>query len=227
MPAALPSAMRCHVCVTLVAMASAQFGTIQIDWTGREDGSQEPVVVGVEHDARHQHSEREAMPRQRGAAMRERLLLAERALVASLADGDRAVPALWAHWFGEEGEVARESIQDANEVLDDPAGAGEASSLLQLIDEFPEWAEPINRLATLRYLQGRFDESVALCERVLALKPWHFGALSGIIMCHTELRAFDEAKRWSELAMPPIQSTAQRAQWVQRALAAIDSRLAK
>jgi len=35
-----------------------------------------------------------------------------------------------------------------------------------LADEFEDWAEPKNRLATVLYLRNELDEAVRLCERV-------------------------------------------------------------
>ena len=43
-----------------------------------------------------------------------------------------------------------------------------------------DWAEAWNKRATLLYLQGRDDESVAAIGRVLEIEPRHFGALSGM-----------------------------------------------
>ncbi|MGB1356098.1 MAG: hypothetical protein ACPG7P_02310, partial [Candidatus Puniceispirillaceae bacterium] len=57
---------------------------------------------------------------------------------------------------------ARDALQAAD---------GKAVALTALMDEFPDWAEPTNRLATLRYMEGEFAESVQLCLRVLRLKP--------------------------------------------------------
>ena len=45
--------------------------------------------------------------------------------------------------------------------------------------QWPEWAEAANKLATVEYLLGELAASAAHCRRVLELKPWHFGALSG------------------------------------------------
>ena len=57
----------------------------------------------------------------------------------------------------------------------------------------------------------------------LALKPWHFGALSGIILCHTELEDKAMAERWAAHAMPK-RGTAEREDWVRRQLKVIDSK---
>lgn len=150
---------------SVVALAAAQFGTIQIDWTSQQDGTQLPVVVG----SRATMPEVPAEPVTRDRSQHERTLLAERDLVSALAEPwpryERAQAALWEHWFGEEGLEARSLIEDAAQALDDPEAAGEAPQLMKLISAYPLWAEPINRLATLRFLQHRFDESIVLCER--------------------------------------------------------------
>ncbi len=44
----------------------------------------------------------------------------------------------------------------------------------------PDYAEGWNRRATILYQLGRLDESKADAEKVVALEPRHFGALSGL-----------------------------------------------
>jgi hypothetical protein len=186
------------------------------------------------------------------------LLREERYFIAALAEPrpDWAQAALWQLWFDEEGHYARELIDEAAQALDDPLTAGEAPRLSELMTTFPEWAEPVNRFATLRFLQQRFDESVELCERewprvsqarqrrmpltldtcafdtlarvagVLQLKPWHFGALSGIVMCHVKLDNLGEAKAWAAKAMPE-EGSSERGEWVAGMLQIIDGRLAE
>ena len=155
----------------------------------------------------------------------------ERELVAGLADvwpkHEIAQKKLWQHWYGEEGEAATDDLV---------AAEGDASALLKLMEEYPDWVEPQNRLATLRYMDGDYEDSVSLCLRILRNKPWHFGAAGGIVMCYVKLAEqsnvlrrgalVEEANRWALEAMPP-QAGRQREEWVERMLASIDAKLAE
>ncbi len=84
--------------------------------------------------------------------------------------------------------------------------------------------EPVNRLATLRFLEGDFEDSARLCLRVLHDKPWHFGASSGIVMVYAQMGNKDDAKRWARHAIPP--PGPDRQGWVSRMLTLLDARLA-
>lgn len=50
----------------------------------------------------------------------------------------------------------------------------------QLIDGAPEYSEAWNKRATIHYLMGNDDDSVADIRETLALEPKHFGAISGL-----------------------------------------------
>lgn len=52
--------------------------------------------------------------------------------------------------------------------------------LARLLRRRPDWAEAWNKFATLLYLSGRDDESVAAIHRTLEIEPRHFGAICGL-----------------------------------------------
>jgi tetratricopeptide (TPR) repeat protein len=69
-----------------------------------------------------------------------------------------------------------------------------ASLLDQLIEGEPEWAEAWNQRATIRYMVRDFEGSLADIDRVLALEPKHFGALSGQAMILMHQGKMEEGK---------------------------------
>src|SRR5690606_40202851 len=62
-------------------------------------------------------------------------------------------------------------------------GNGNIAEALRLLDilvvDYPDYAEGWNQRATIHYMMGNLDLSIADCAKVLALEPRHFGALSG------------------------------------------------
>jgi tetratricopeptide (TPR) repeat protein len=65
----------------------------------------------------------------------------------------------------------------------------------------PDFAEGWNRRATVYFLAGLFEESIADCGEVLRRNPLHFGALSGMGEIHLQLEQYDEALRWYRRAL--------------------------
>lgn len=148
--------------------------------------------------------------------------LAEIQLLAHLNDGDEPVNDILELWFAERGPRAAGLLRRADDLINEGHEEwGEAESILRsLIEEYGVYfAEPINRLATLYYLQGRLEESLTLNKMVLGVKPWHFGALSHIVMVYAALGDSNSARQWAAFRLPMFShggSNRRRTRWVER-----------
>jgi hypothetical protein len=150
--------------------------------------------------------------------------LAEVELLRDLLDGNEAVPILQDFWVHERGAAAAARLLQADALAARPTTWPEAEAvLLQLVATHGvHWAEPVNRLATLYFIQGRLDESEKLCHTVLRVKPWHFGALSGLVLVYGQMQNFERARHWAELRLPPLSPKSGpqplRHEWVKRSV---------
>jgi tetratricopeptide (TPR) repeat protein len=119
---------------------------------------------------------------------------------ASAAQAPRIEPQIWSAWM--QGGTAAENdvlaLATASLNLGAlPLAEKQLNALLATQKNFPEaW----NKRATLYFMMGRLDESLADIEKVLELEPRHFGALSGRGMIYQRqgknaeaLAAFKEA----------------------------------
>jgi tetratricopeptide (TPR) repeat protein len=71
----------------------------------------------------------------------------------------------------------------------------------EMIAQAPDFAEAWNKRATVNWLLGNQQSSLADIERTLALEPRHFGALSGRGLVYTELEEWDLALESFEAAL--------------------------
>ena len=152
---------------------------------------------------------------------------AEIYLLGKLVNGDEVMEDLWTLWYYEQGVPAGDALREVEErFMGTPKQWPQAEeAMVELIHQYGNtWAEPINRLATLYYLQGRMMESEQLCRVVLSIKPWHFGALSGLVMVYASLHKTDQARQWASRRLPSVAQSSsaatqnpRRTQWVLRA----------
>jgi len=138
---------------------------------------------------------------------RERRLV-EIQLLRSLFEGDDAVSELWNHWYSERGYVAKSRLEEIGGKFTDPKNWDECErDLIKLIDEYGVYfVEPVNLLATLYFLRGKLELSYKLCQIVLDLKPYHVGALSGIVQVSLGLNDLTESRRWAQKRLPKLSS---------------------
>jgi tetratricopeptide (TPR) repeat protein len=79
---------------------------------------------------------------------------------------------------------------------------GEAIALLNdIVAKKPEFAEGWNRRATVHYLAGDLQKSIADCDQVLKRNPGHFGALSGLGQIYLQLDDEEKALAWFRRAL--------------------------
>ena len=111
-------------------------------------------------------------------------------LARVLHDEDRpaarmAGDALWQIWFRGGTDEQNAELQ---RVLHLPDFLEILAGLDDLTREAPRFAEVFNQRAILYFRRGEFPRSVADCERVLELNPYHFGAQAGMGQCFMKLR---------------------------------------
>jgi len=162
--------------------------------------------------------------------IRHKRLEAELELIESLTSSDAAIKNLWALWFSERGPDAARVLLRAEELssqavlgnsqvpVDGDKRLQEAEDLLwDLIEKYGVyWVEPVNRLATIMYVRGKFQDSKRLCEVVLSVKPWHVGALNGIVMACAAMNDVTTARAWAEKRLPPLQESYDELVWSRR-----------
>jgi tetratricopeptide (TPR) repeat protein len=137
------------------------------------------VAVG---EAAGQSSAPPAIPDENAAVARARRLDALFAALKSTKveeEADTMVAEIWRLWLQSGNSEVDAQMQRAILLM-----ASEPAMAMPILDDIvtrlPDWAEGWNKRATVLYLIGEYDRSLADCDRVLALEPRHFGALAGI-----------------------------------------------
>jgi tetratricopeptide (TPR) repeat protein len=108
-------------------------------------------------------------------------------------EGDAIVSDIWKLWLQSGSPVIDARMQEATKLM----AYGFLPMALEALDEIvagaPQWAEGWNKRATVHFLLGHHDRSLADIDRVLALEPRHFGALAGIGLIRTDKGELREA----------------------------------
>jgi len=89
------------------------------------------------------------------------------------------VPQIWDHWLTAPDEAAQQVLDAALDRRRVADFLGALVHLDKLIHAYPDYAEGWNQRATVYFLIGDFEASLADVAETLAREPRHFGALSG------------------------------------------------
>ena len=94
---------------------------------------------------------------------------------------------IWTIW-------AKSGDSDLDQVLEVGSRAmalGDVGTALKIFDvvvrKAPRFAEGWNKRATVHYMMGNYEASLADIDRTLELEPHHFGALAGLGLVNIEL----------------------------------------
>ena len=116
-----------------------------------------------------------------------------------------ATAGLWECWLDEEGPAARRRIDEGVQLMNGGQLEGALEIFVELVKEYPRWAEAHNKRATVLYLLGNARLSYQACKLVVEMKPNHFGAWNGMALCAAQLEkwkpALDAARQ--ALALQP------------------------
>jgi tetratricopeptide (TPR) repeat protein len=119
---------------------------------------------------------------------------------------------IWEIWCEASDSTARTLMQWGMTALDENRLEVAEQAFSRVVIYDAEFAEGWNKRATVRFVMGDFEGSVADIERALTLEPRHFGALSGlgqIMMRYDELRGAVRAFEAALAVNPHLASVGQ------------------
>lgn len=119
-------------------------------------------------------------------------------LLAALKHPDEAIRQqatadLWQTWFDQKGASGSQLLLQGQRLISQGQMREAEQLLSELVDHLPDFAEAWNQRAVLYFLQHRYRDSIADCEQVITLVPYHFGALHGLGLCHAALGNYRQA----------------------------------
>ena len=128
------------------------------------------------------------------------------ALIQSLRDPDAVVRALaeqslWQVWSRSGDPDVDALFQRGLEQMQANEAEAAIETFSEIIRRKPDFAEGWNKRATLYYLVGEFEKSLADCDEVMQRNPVHFGALSGYGLIYLRLRQPERALPYFERAL--------------------------
>ena len=162
--------------------------------------TREQVLIGLEHGD--EDVRRGAYVAMRSLGLKEDLPL----LFIALYDDDPLIRqlaenAIWEIWGRSGNELHDRMYQRGVEMMKAGLYGGAIRSFTALIQLAPDFTEAWNKRATVYFIVGEDDQSIADCEKVLEREPNHFGALSGYGQLMLRKRDYQRALGYFEQAL--------------------------
>ena len=88
-----------------------------------------------------------------------------------------ATRALWNLWLGQAGEKAGFRIRKGTKIMDIGQHELAQKEFENLVVDYPNFAEAHNKLATVLYLQRKYNESIKECKITLKINPHHLSLI--------------------------------------------------
>lgn len=122
-------------------------------------------------------------------------LFAQLRAAHSAPEADEISQQIWAYWLNPSDSVLANHMSRASDALH----IGDLSTSLEVltlvVTQYPDYSEGWNQRATLYYMLDDFEASLADIDKVLALEPRHYGALSGRVLIELKQGKRAEALR--------------------------------
>jgi len=118
---------------------------------------------------------------------------------------------IWMHWLQAPDDASEFLLSQVAQAMNTGQLEFALKLSTQLVDGSPNFAEAWNKRATIHYLLGNNNASVADIRETLALEPRHFGAISGLGLIFMRERNMEAALDAFEqvLAISPASGNAQ------------------
>ena len=100
---------------------------------------------------------------------------------------------LWVLWTRSGDKAIDALMETAAEQMQARRFKEAIATLSEVIRHKPGFAEGWNRRATVLFLAGEFEKSLADCDEVMKRNPQHFGALAGYGQIYFRLERYDKA----------------------------------
>jgi tetratricopeptide (TPR) repeat protein len=129
-----------------------------------------------------------------------------RRLLDALYDEDAGVRALaeqavWRVWTRSGDPDTDALMKSGMRYMENGQLGAAVDAFTRVIERQPDFAEGWNKRATVYFLIGDFDQSLADCDETLKRNPDHFGALSGCGMIYAQREELERAVEYFERAL--------------------------